>query len=71
MVFFFLLRCAEKKFIAISCVPHKEVLTRVVNQIRITASLQDVSLWPIVSLLHQAELIMSHIKYVTFNSFIA
>jgi len=42
--FFFLLRCAEKKFIAISSVPHKKVLTRVVNQIKITASLQEVPL---------------------------
>jgi hypothetical protein len=42
--FFFLFRCAENKFIAISSLPHKKVLTRVVNQIKITASLQEVPL---------------------------
>jgi hypothetical protein len=68
--FFSLFRRAESKFIAISSLPHKKVLTRVVNHINFTASLQEVPLCPAVSLSHQAEL-MSHTKYITFNSFIA
>lgn len=49
---FFLFPRALNKFITISSLLHKKVLTRVVNQIKITAILQEVPLWPIVSLSH-------------------